>query len=109
MTELPNFDTLRWLAENEPDELETLQKTLCKEAIDCCPEANKKQLISMQYHLEQQLSRCSNPYHRCYLAIRIMNDKFLALNSIINNPAEFRQQNAKILEIPCKLVPVKKL
>ncbi|AQS35621.1 Protein of unknown function (DUF3135) [Shewanella psychrophila] len=102
MTELPNFDQLRWLADNEPDELEELQKTLCKEAIDCCPESNKEQLISMQYHLEQQLSRCTNPYHRCYLAISIMNDKFISLNTIMNSPQEFRQQNAKILTLPSK-------
>lgn len=102
MTKLPNFDMLKWLAENEPDKLAQLQKTLCKEAIDCCPESNKEQLISMQYHLEQQLSRCSNPYHRCYLAVRLMNDKFLALNTIMNNPQEFRQQSAEILELPAK-------
>ncbi|BAJ01705.1 DUF3135 domain-containing protein [Shewanella violacea] len=102
MTELPDFDKLRWLAENEPDELEELQQTLCKEAIDSCPESNKEQLISMQFHLKQQLSLCSNPYHRCYLAIKIMNDKFIALNTIMNSPEEFRQQNAKILILPAK-------
>ncbi len=102
MTQLPNFDSLKWLAENEPDELKELQKTLCKEAISHCPEANKKQLISLQYHLEQQLSRCSNPYHRCYLAMSIMNEKFLALNTIINNPIEFRQNNAEIINLPAK-------
>ena len=102
MTELPNFDKLRWLAENDPDKLEELQKTLCKEAIDCCPASSKKQLISMLYHLQQQLSRCSNPYHRCYLASSIMYDKFIALNTIMNNPQKFRQQKAKILLLPAK-------
>jgi len=102
MTQLPNFDSLKWLAENEPDELKELQRKLCNEAIEHCPEANKKQLISMQHHLEQQLSRCSNPYHRCYLAMSIMNEKFLALNTIINNPVEFRQNSAEILNLPAK-------
>ncbi|WP_299797012.1 DUF3135 domain-containing protein [uncultured Shewanella sp.] len=102
MTQLPSFDSLKWLAENEPDELEALQKTLCREAIEHCPEANKKQLISMQHHLEQQLSRCSNPYHRCYLAMSIMNEKFLALNTIINNPMEFQENSAEVLSLPAK-------
>jgi len=102
MTQLPNFDRLKWLAENKPDELKELQKTLCKEAIEHCPEANKKQLISMLHHLEQQLSRCSNPYHRCYLAMSIMNEKFLALNAILNNPIEFRQHRAEILDLSAK-------
>jgi hypothetical protein len=102
MTQLPNFDSLKWLAENNPEELERLQKKMCEEAIERCPESNKEQLISMHFHLEQQLSRCSNPFHRCYLAISIMNDKFIALNDIINNPNEFKKQNAKILSLPVK-------
>lgn len=102
MTELPDFDKLKWLAENKPDELEALRKTLCKEAIDGCTGSNKAQLISMLFNLEQQLSRCSNPYHRCYLAIRIMNDKLVALNTILNYPQEFRQQGAKVLRFPSK-------
>lgn len=109
MTQLPSFDKLRWLAENRPDELENLQKTLCKEAIDSCPDKNKEQLISMQYHFEQQISRCSNPYHRCYLAMRLMNDKFLSLNSIINDSQEFQQNNAEILVWAPKLLGSEKL
>lgn len=102
MTQLPNFDSLKWLAENNPEELAILQKKMSQEAIEHCPESNKEQLISMHFHLEQLMSRCSNPFHRCYLTISIMNDKFITLNDIINNPNEFKKQNAKILSLPPK-------
>ncbi|WP_394205631.1 DUF3135 domain-containing protein [Shewanella waksmanii] len=102
MTQLPDFDRLLWLAENDPNYLDQLQKRICEETIQSCDEGNRAQLLSTQHHLEQQLARCSNPYHRCNTAIAVMHEKFLVLNEAMTDPHAFRQNKATVVPLAQK-------
>ncbi|QLE85127.1 MULTISPECIES: DUF3135 domain-containing protein [Shewanella] len=97
MTQLPDFDKLLWLAQNDPNHLDKLQKLVCEEAIESCDEGNRAQLLSTQHHLEQQLARCTNPYHRCNTAMAVMHEKFLVLNQAMSDPQKFRQTKADVI------------
>ncbi|MBT1445720.1 DUF3135 domain-containing protein [Shewanella sp. JM162201] len=98
MTPLPDFDTLRWMADNEPEKLETLRSRLTREAIDNS-EGNKAQLESLVFNLEQQLARCSNPYHRCVVAMSMMRSKLSTLQSVINEPDFLERSSAEVIPL----------
>ncbi|ASJ96457.1 DUF3135 domain-containing protein [Shewanella marisflavi] len=102
MVELPDFDSLQWLAQHAPQQLATLQKNLNKALISEAHASNRAQLETIRYHLELKLSRCTNPYSRCYLALQLMNDKFITLNQVINQPDLYTDKRAKVLCYPGK-------
>ncbi|QYJ84811.1 DUF3135 domain-containing protein [Shewanella mesophila] len=102
MVELPDFDSLQWLAQHAPQQLTNLQNNLSQEVINEAAERNRPQLESICHHLKLQMSRCSNPYARCYLSLKLMNDKFLSLNEVITNPKTYKENKAAILPYPSK-------
>ncbi|MGL4473801.1 MAG: DUF3135 domain-containing protein [Shewanella sp.] len=99
MTNLPDFDTLKRMAENEPDELAKLQETLMDEIIESSGR-NREQLLSLKHHYQHKMSLCNNPYQRCVVAMTLMRNKLVTLSNVLNQPAEFKAHKAKILEFP---------
>lgn len=97
MTELPSFDRLLWLAENDPKELDALQKKLNQQAIDESAATSKPKLISLLDHLEKKLSFCKTPYQRYHVVSNMMYQKLSSLNDILNRPEEFYQHKASVL------------
>lgn len=98
MTELPDFDTLMWLAQNQPEELDKLQERLSNELINGS-DSNQDQLRTIKHHLQQRLARCNNPYHRCLVSIRIMRHKFAALASVLEAPDQYRDHKAQVIPL----------
>ncbi|ABL99745.1 DUF3135 domain-containing protein [Shewanella amazonensis] len=98
MTPLPDFDTLRWMADNEPQALDELRDKLNREVIDGS-ETNKAQLECLIYDLERQLSRCTNPYHRCVIATGMMRNKLHTLHCVINEPDFLERSCAEIIPL----------
>ena len=96
MTKLPDFDTLKWLAENKPEQLAHLQTELSEEAI-ASSRRNQAQLKSLVFNYHQQLSRCANPYHRCQMAMYLMSEKLTTLSHVINEPTYIKDQTAEII------------
>lgn len=97
MTELPSFDRLFWLAENDPKKLDTLQKKLNQEVIEESTASSKPKLISLLDHLEKKLSLCKTPYQRYHVVSNMMYQKLSSLNEVLNRPDEFYQHKAKVL------------
>ncbi|WP_372872490.1 DUF3135 domain-containing protein [Shewanella sp.] len=98
MTPLPDFDTLLWMADNKPDELEQLRSTLNRELIESS-ESNRDQLECLVFNLNCQLERCSNPYHRCVVAMSMMRSKLNTLHNIINEPDYLARESAVIIPL----------
>ena len=97
MTELPSFDRLLWLAENDPKKLDALQKKLNQEVIEESEASSKPKLISLLDHLEKKLSLCKTPYQRYHVVSNMMYQKLSSLNEVLNRPDEFYQHKAKVL------------
>jgi hypothetical protein len=96
MTDLPDFDTLRWMAEHNPQQLDLLQETMNQEAI-AASDVNQAQLKRVKHNLDQHLALCVNPYQRCVVTVSMMRDKLSTLALIINQPDDFYQQSAKVM------------
>ncbi len=97
MTELPSFDRLLWLAENDPKKLDALQKKLNQQVIEESAASSKPKLISLLDHLEKKLSLCKTPYQRYHIVSNMMYQKLSSLNEVLNRPDEFYQHKAKVL------------
>ncbi|WOT03904.1 DUF3135 domain-containing protein [Shewanella youngdeokensis] len=97
MTKLPDFDTLRQLAENEPEKLNALQEQLNKEVIKNSSEPNRANLISLYDHLQKKLSLCKTPYQRQHVVSSMMYEKLSTLNELLNHPNDYYQQKAKVI------------
>ncbi len=96
MTKLPDFDTLKWLAEHKPDQLALLQTQLSDEAI-ASSRRNQAQLRSLVHNYHQQLDRCNSPYNRCQMAMYLMSEKLTTLSNVINEPSFIKEQKAEII------------
>lgn len=103
MRDLPDFDTLMWLAQNQPEKLDSLQQALSDELI-AESDSNREQLRKVNHNLKQRLARCSNPYHRCLISIRMMRAKFASLASVLENPESYRQQKAEVIPLKRKSI-----
>ncbi|BDM64702.1 hypothetical protein NFHSH190041_21540 [Shewanella sp. NFH-SH190041] len=97
MTQLPDFDTLKQLAENDPAQLAHLQETLTEELIS--NSKHQEQLRQLHHHLKQRVARCNNPYHRCITTMAMMHSKLNTMAHVMNNPDEFRAHKADILPL----------
>ena len=95
MTHLPDFDTLKWMAEHNPEGLAKLQDIVNSEAI--AVSQCQEQLLCIKHNLDQQLALCTNPYHRCVVAISVMRGKLDTLANVVNHPADFRLTSADII------------
>ncbi|MBV7317221.1 DUF3135 domain-containing protein [Shewanella sp. NIFS-20-20] len=99
MTDLPDFDTLKRMAENEPDKLAKLQETLMDELIESSGK-NKEQLLSLKHHYQHKMSLCNNPYQRCVVAMTMMRNKLVTLSNVLNQPADFKATTATVIDFP---------
>ncbi|MCG9696354.1 DUF3135 domain-containing protein [Shewanella sp. Isolate11] len=97
MVELPNFDTLKWLAKHDPDKLAALQDELSQATIEQASEHHRPQLRARLYNFNLKMSRCNNPLERCILAAKMVNDKVVFLNQVVTNPDAYIEQRASIL------------
>ncbi|MGI2261289.1 DUF3135 domain-containing protein [Shewanella sp. GXUN23E] len=102
MAELPDFDTLKWLAEHDPVKLAQLQESLTEEIINNS-QHNRAQLRSLHHHYKEQMKRCTNPYHRCVVSMALMRGKLFTMAAAINSPDEFTANLASVTPIDKKL------
>lgn len=96
MAELPDFDTMMWMAEYAPDDLTALQQSMSEELI-CNAGKNACQLRAVNDHLTQRLARCTNPYQRCITTVTLMHNKFDSLAQVLHDPEQFRHHMADVL------------
>ena len=102
MTKLPSFDRLLWLANNDPKQLDMLQRQLSEEVIEESSEGSKPKLKSLLSQLENKLSLCKTPYQRFHIVSNMMYQKLASLNEVLNRPDEFYAHKAKILNFSNK-------
>ena len=57
---LPDFDTLRFMAKNDPEELESLRIALCNKVIDEAPDHAKPRLHGLMFQINSRRSLASS-------------------------------------------------
>jgi hypothetical protein len=72
--ELPGFDTLRYLAEHDPERLERLRATLTEMLIARSPEESRQRLRGLQFQINARIRLAPNPVAACIAVSSMMHE-----------------------------------
>lgn len=95
IAELPSFDTLRYLAEHDPERLERLRRALTNRLIARAPERTQQRLRGLQFEIEARVAIAPNPIAACVALSSMMHSTFGHLARALND-----WQNCEAPELP---------
>lgn len=98
--ELPGFDTLRYLAEHDPDRLELLRNTLTEMLIARSPEESRHRLRGLQFQINARVKLASNPIAACMAVSSMMHETLNQLQrTLVEGPddAITKHESARII------------
>lgn len=99
--ELPGFDTLRYLAEHDPDRLELLRNALTEMLIARSPEESRHRLRGLQFQINARVKLASNPIAACLAVSSMMHDTLSQLQrTLVDGPDEPITQTESARIIP---------
>lgn len=84
---LPEFDTLREMAQRDPEGLERLRVELCDQLIQSAPEAYRRKLRGLQFRVDMERRRAKSPMAACIAISAMMHDSFDQLRQALNEAA----------------------
>lgn len=84
-SKLPEFDELLKLAENNPEELEKLRRTLVDQVIQQAPERLRRRLQGLQFQIESQCKIAGSPMAACIKISEMMHESFAQLRYALND------------------------
>lgn len=90
--DLPNFDKLLELAENDPAELERLRIELCERIIRDAPEGYRRRLRGLQFRIDMERRKAKSPMAACIAISGMMHDSFDKLRHALNEATGRRLQ-----------------
>lgn len=85
--DLPDFDTLRHMAEQDPDGLEDLRLQLVEQLISSAPEAYHRRLRGLQFQIDMERRKAGNPVAACIKLSAMMHNSFEELRHSLNEAA----------------------
>lgn len=105
---LPRFDELMRLASQEPEKLENLQKTWVDSVITSAPENFQRRLRGLQFQIDMERERASNPISSCIRISQMMHEGLANLRETLNKrendtPEESNVTSAAVLHFPLSL------
>lgn len=90
--ELPDFDHLVTLANEDPDAFEALREKLCGQVIERAPERSKKRLEGIQFTVDMERQRCRTNVQACLRISEMMQTALVELNKTLNKAYDTPQQ-----------------
>jgi hypothetical protein len=81
--ELPTFDTLRYLAEHDPERLEHLRQALTDLLISRSPEESRQRLRGLQFQVNARITLAPNPVAACIAVSSMMHDTLDMLQQVL--------------------------
>ncbi len=113
LDDLPDFEHLRKLAEENPEELDFLCYYYSKRLIDSAPKSYQTRLKGIMFQMELTRRRSKNPIQSCIEISKMMMDSFTELNNALNikyNDASVKQNNSdssinKNMPVKCRILP----
>ena len=101
---LPPFEELRRLAEQNPAELENLRQRLVEDTISKAPEEYQRRLRGLQFRIDAERQRSSNPMSSCLRLSRMMHDQLHHLLESIQDTPQMqkpeRPRAANVIPFP---------
>lgn len=83
--QLPPFEELRHLAEHDPAGLEQLRQNIVEHAINGAPAGYQRRLRGLQFRIDAERQRSSNPLSACLRLSRMMHDQLHEMVEVIND------------------------
>ena len=85
---LPSFDELMRLASLEPEKLESLRKDWVDDTINNAPEPFQRRLRGLQFQIDMERERASNPVSSCIRISQMMHEGLANLREALNQPED---------------------
>lgn len=82
--ELPEFDLLMRLAQENPNELEALRSRLNEQLIESAPERIQHRLKGLLFQIDAKRRVANNPMQSCMAVYEMMQDSLLELHNALN-------------------------
>ncbi|WP_430462780.1 DUF3135 domain-containing protein [Thalassolituus sp. LLYu03] len=86
--ELPSFEELRRLAEEDPQALEALRQQHVDAMITAAPEDLQRRLRGLQFRIDAERNRASNPLSACLRISRMMHEHLHQLLDAVHESYE---------------------
>ncbi len=90
--ELPDFDTLKEMAEKDPQALEALRQQHVDALIESAPSNTRRRLRGLQFQIDAQRSIHPTPMAACIKLSQMMYESFSELRYLLN---EFTEQGPR--------------
>ena len=87
MKELPEFDVLREMAQNNPEQLEQLRMELCDQLIQEAPGDVRRRLRGLQFRIDMERRRAKSSMAACIAISGMMHESFDQLRQVLNEAA----------------------
>ena len=105
--DIPNFDTLLHLAENDPSQLEQIRQRLATRTINSAPKYLRPRLRGLQFKIDSTRQLAKTPLSACIQLSGMMHQSFEELREVLNRassaPREITvapQPSATIINFP---------
>jgi hypothetical protein len=82
--QLPPFDELKNLADHDPDALEALRQRLIEKTINNANEDFRRRLRGLQFQIDMERQRASNPLSACLRMSRMMHERLHSMVESLN-------------------------
>ncbi|MDA8962586.1 DUF3135 domain-containing protein [Pseudomonadales bacterium] len=82
---LPDFDTLRFMAKNDPEGLESLRLALCNKVIDEAPEHAKPRLHGLMFQINSRRSLAASEMEACEELSSMMQESLQHMQSMLKD------------------------
>lgn len=84
MKNLPDFEELVRLAEEDPAALEKLRQEAVNALIQNAPEQQRRRLKGLQFQIDMERQKAKNPMDSCVRISRLMHESFSKLRDTLN-------------------------
>jgi DNA-directed RNA polymerase len=105
---IPSFDELMKLAQQDPDKLESLRQSWVEDAIEGAPEMFQRRLRGLQFQIDMEREKASNPASSCVKISQMMHEGLANLHEAINQKTVSQKGHqppiANIIQFPSALV-----
>ena len=103
--ELPGFDTLRYLAEHDPNRLELLRNALTEMLIARSPAESRQRLRGLQFQINARVKLARNPVAACIAVSAMMHATLDHLQRTLRDGPDESiapQQSARVIPFRAK-------
>lgn len=83
--EMPDFDVLLRLAQNDPEQLEQIRQQLTIEMIDSAPSYIRRRLRGLQFKIDSTRALAKTPMAACIQLTEMMHQSFEELRGALNS------------------------